>query len=103
MRRIRDLVGLMFAAAALIAGCETTQSQVVRPPKMPEEYNAPPTNDPRYSGPVEYPREVMEQDPLLKRAKDNAKSLNPMSGGGGAGGPGMRGPGRMSGMGGGGY
>src|SRR5262249_42600092 len=100
MRRIRDLVGLMFAAAALVAGCETTQSQVVRPPKLPEEYNAPPANDPRYSGPVEYPREVMEQDPLLKKAKDNSKGPpNSMSGGGGAG-SGMRGGGRMPGMGG---
>lgn len=79
MRRIRDLVGLLFLAAAFLVGCETTENHV-RPPKPQEEFNAPPTNDPRYSGPIEYPREVMEQDMLMKRAKDNSKSLNPMNG-----------------------
>lgn len=96
MRRIRDLVGLLFVSAAAVAGCETTDNYV-RPPKPPEEFNAPPANDPRYSGPVEYPREVMEQDTLLKKAKDN-KTPNPLnsSRAGGAGGP----RGGMGGMGG---
>ncbi|MFO0844425.1 MAG: hypothetical protein U0797_18850 [Gemmataceae bacterium] len=90
MRRIRDLLGLLLLAAAAVAGCETTDNYV-RPPKPPEEFNAPPANDPRYSGPVEYPREVMEQDMLQKKAKDNSKAPNPLNSPRAGGAGGMRG------------
>ncbi len=90
MRRIRDLLGLLLLGMAAVNGCES-RDNYVRPPKPPEEFNAPPANDPRYTGPIEYPREVMEQDPLLKRAKEN-KTPNPLNSprAGGAGGPAMR-------------
>lgn len=89
MRRIRDLLGLLFLAAAAVAGCETTDNYV-RPPKPPEEFNAPPLTDSRYSGPVEYPREVMEQDMLQKKVKDN-KTPNPLNSPRAGGAGGMRG------------
>jgi hypothetical protein len=97
MRRIRHLVGLVVLAAVGLGGCAATESQV-RPPKPPEEFKAPP-DESRYSGPVEYPRETMNQDPLLKRAKDSASKStpgptgNPRNGMGG-----MGSPGRMPGM-----
>jgi hypothetical protein len=66
MLRIRHLLGLGLLVAVAAWGCETTREQL-RPPKPPEEYNAPP-DEARYTGPVQYPPEAMDQDALLKRA-----------------------------------
>ncbi|MFO0878278.1 MAG: hypothetical protein U0840_13080 [Gemmataceae bacterium] len=91
MRRIRDLMGLLVLAGVTMAGCETNRDQI-RPPKPPEEYNAPPVNDNRYTSYPEFPRDVMEQDPLLKRAaKDASKTPGLMKQGG------MSGPGGVGG------
>jgi hypothetical protein len=91
MRVIRDILGLMILASLGVLGCESTRDQV-RPPKPQEEFKAPPENDPRYSKPIEYPRETMEQDMLLKKAKDAANKMpGPMNS------PRM-GPGRTPGM-----
>lgn len=72
MRRIRDLGALLLMASIGMAGCSTSENQI-RPPKPPEEFREPPANDPRYSGPVQYPAETMDQDILLKRAKESSK------------------------------
>ena len=79
MLRIRRLLGLGLMAAVALGGCES-QRQNIRPPKAPEEFNAPP-DEPRYTGPVQYPAEALEQDPL-KRSRGDGK------GPGGPGGPG---------------
>jgi hypothetical protein len=76
MRRIRDLLALLLLIHLGMLGCATTEPQL-KPPKPPEEYNSPPDNDRRYSGPVEYPKEVMETDPLLKKAAKDKKLGNP--------------------------
>lgn len=82
MRRIRDLLGLSGLLFIALAGCALSGSQQVKPPKPPEEFRAPPETDSRYSRPVEYPKETLEQDLLLKKAKDAAKGVpNPMRGG----------------------
>lgn len=94
MRRIRHLVGLLVLTGAVVAGCESSRDHL-RPPKPPEEFNAPPPTDPRYSGPVEYPRDVMDQDPLLKRATKDSKTpgmMNNRMGGPGATGGRIGGP-----------
>lgn len=85
MRRFRDVFALSLLGLAGLVGCETTDQQV-RPPKPPEEFRAPPDNDPRYNSPMEYPKETLEADMLLKKARDAAKS-----------GPGTPGPTRMPG------
>lgn len=72
MLRIRRFLGLFLLAGVGLVGCTATESQI-RPPKPIEEFKAPP-DEPRYSKPIEYPRETMEQDMLLKKAKDNSKA-----------------------------
>jgi hypothetical protein len=69
MRRIRDMLGLLLLIHIGLSGCASTEPQI-KPPKGPEEYNAPPENDPRYNKPIEYPKEVMDQDSLTKKGKD---------------------------------
>jgi hypothetical protein len=76
MRRIRDLLGLLLLIQVGLSGCTTTEPQL-KPPKAPEEFNAPPENDPRYNKPIEYPKETMEQDYLLKKAKKDKDTPGP--------------------------
>src|SRR5262249_25965868 len=96
MRRIRDVLGLCGLLLAVIGGC-TSDSTQLRPPKPPEEFRAPPETDPRYSKPIEYPKETMDQDSILKKAKDTSKAPGApgggRSGGGGLGAPGVPAPG----------
>jgi hypothetical protein len=68
MCRIRDLLGLSAALLLALGGCTLTEQQL-KPPKPAEEYNAPPETESRYSKPIEYPKETMDNDVLLKRAK----------------------------------
>jgi len=102
MRRIRDLLGLGGLLLAVAIGCSTDKDQL-RPPKQPEEFRAPPETDPRYSKPIEYPKDTMtDQDPSQKKGKDGGKGpggkgggINGMGGGtsmgSGQGGPAGRG------------
>jgi hypothetical protein len=76
MRRIRDLLGLLLLIQIGLLGCATTEPQL-KPPKPPEEYNPPPDNDRRYTGPIEYPKETMETDPLLRKAAKEKKLSTP--------------------------
>jgi hypothetical protein len=72
MRRIRDMLGLLLLIQVGMLGCATTEPQL-KPPKPPEEYNAPPENDRRYCGPIEYPKDTMDTDPLSKKAAKDKK------------------------------
>jgi hypothetical protein len=74
MRRMRNLLGLIVLVQLALAGCALTNSEL-KPPKPPEEFKSPPENDPRYSKPIEYPKETMEEDRLLKKAKDPSKNI----------------------------
>jgi hypothetical protein len=78
MRRIRDLLGLLLVIQVSLLGCATTESQL-KPPKPQEEYNSPPDNDRRYNGPIEYPKEAMDVDPLMKKAKEKKNTPGPMN------------------------
>lgn len=91
MRRLRDLVGLLLLVGVGLAGCETTSGQV-RPPKPAEEFRDPPENDPRYSNYVQYPKETLDQDVLLKKAREKQNAPNPLGASRGPGGR-MGGPG----------
>ncbi|MFM7149741.1 MAG: hypothetical protein ACKO23_07855 [Gemmataceae bacterium] len=79
MRRLRDFMGLAFCVFGVLVGCTATEKERIRPPKPPEEFNAPPENDPRYSGPIEYPRDVMDQDMLMKKSKEKSSPKNPLN------------------------
>jgi hypothetical protein len=54
--------GLAFVGLALLGlgGCKSSQEQL-KPPKVPEEYVAPP-DEKRYSLPQEYPKGTLNQD-----------------------------------------
>ena len=73
MRRIRLLLGLGLMAGLGLGGCSWSHKEV-RPEPPPEEFNAPPANDPRYESPQEYPKDTLDQDPL-KKSKDSSKGL----------------------------
>ena len=53
------VLGLLLVIHIGLSGCASTEPQI-KPPKGPEEYNAPPENDPRYNKPIEYPKDSME-------------------------------------------
>jgi hypothetical protein len=69
MRRTREALGLLLAALLGSLGCTSSDAHL-KPPKHPEEYNLPPESDLRYCQPPTFPKEVMEDDVLLKRHKD---------------------------------
>jgi hypothetical protein len=69
MKRI--LVGSL-ALMPLIGffGCSTTEP-ATRPPKEAMVYRTAP-DDPAYSKPLEYPKETMDADPLIKKSSKGA-------------------------------
>jgi hypothetical protein len=94
---MRILLGLGVLAPILgLIGCSTTEPST-RPPKEPAVYRTPP-DLPEYSKPLSYPKEFMEEDPLMKKS---TKAAGPGMGGrpGGPGGAGPGGPGGMAGPG----
>jgi hypothetical protein len=87
------LVGLALFG---LSGCKSTQERL-KPPKIPEEYVAPPDNDKRYSEPIEYPKDALNQDrkiypdfvpPNAPGGSGSGGSRSPISHAGGSGGPG---------------
>jgi hypothetical protein len=72
MRRLWGGLGLLAALLAAV-GCTSTKKDL-KPPKPKEEYRLPPEDDGRYSKWPEYPKNVFEEDPLLKKAKEANKA-----------------------------
>jgi len=64
---VRKLIGWLGLVSLVPLGCMTTEPSM-RPPKPPEEFVAPP-NEPGYARPVEYPKDVMDGDPLMRKNK----------------------------------
>ena len=58
MRRMRWL-GI---ALLVLVGCESTDNTHLKPP-LREEYNLPPGDDARFSSPITYPKETLNQAP----------------------------------------
>lgn len=67
-------------AALAFAGCKAPGPDLKTP--MPEQFVQPPDDDPRYSRPLEYPKELLNKPPV-KSSNPNDKS------GGFKGGPSM--------------
>jgi hypothetical protein len=53
------LIGSLFG----LAGCWTTDSHITKPPPPPAEYRIPPTDDPRFSQPPQYPEKTLNKGP----------------------------------------
>ena len=100
MRRTWGSFGMLAVLLAALAGCEPTLRQKLRPPKQPEAYNLPPADDTRYTDPIAFPKNTLNQDStkIAKDAKDAASGA-PAGAGGPGGSPRMGGG--MGGMGGG--
>lgn len=80
-RRIRGLVlGLLVS----VAGC-WTHEQGLRPPPQPECYTLPPVDDSRFTAPIEYPRDTLNNDVIRKPKSDPMKSAQEMRSSMGAG------------------
>lgn len=75
----RGLTALLLG----LAGCQTPETNL-KPP-LQEEYRLPPTEDARFSQPVKYPRETLNNFPIKK---DTSGGNNGPPGSGGAGRPG---------------
>jgi hypothetical protein len=87
MVMFRKVLGLMVTGLIGAAGCTSTDAHL-KPPKPPEEYNTPPDTDPRYlPGAKLYPKDVMDDDPLVKKARDKAANAGGLPGSGRMGGP----------------
>jgi hypothetical protein len=66
MRRTWQGLVLLVLALLIAQGCNTARQQL-KPPKLVEEYVDPPGNDKRFTSPVEYPKDALNQDkPVYK-------------------------------------
>jgi len=72
---------LWLLAGLAVAGCRAP-GPVLKTP-TPEEFTVPPDDDPRYSRPLEYPKELLNKPPVKPA---NPNGLNGIKGGSGAGG-----------------
>lgn len=80
---LRD-VGLVAAFGGAI-GCTTPKGPNLLTP-VPEQYNVPPVEDARYTEPVSYPKDVLNQDPVKAASAGKLPSqqgpIAPAGGGG---------------------
>jgi hypothetical protein len=80
----------LCALVLSLVGCYTNDRVKLVPPKHVEEYTTPPQDDPRFSKPIEFPKNLLNKDDSHKKDKDDDKPGGGMPGmhGGGMGGPG---------------
>jgi hypothetical protein len=79
------------------AGCATSGPNLKTP--MPERFALPPSDDARFSEPIAYPKDTLNQDSIIKGSPPKMPSQAPpltsptqggrYGGGGGPGGPGF--------------
>jgi hypothetical protein len=60
----------------VLASCKSSTPNL-KPAKEPEAYNVPPLNDKRYNGYIQYPEDLLNQDPYKKAKKDAESGANP--------------------------
>jgi hypothetical protein len=79
------------AAVFWAAGCWTATPSL-KPPPHPEEYLVPPTDEARWSAPLEYPKGSLFKDTIKKKVdQQNGDPFNSQPGPGFGSGPGTRG------------
>ncbi len=86
MRRVR--LGVQWVGTILVglAGCHLPENTLKHP--LHEEYVLPPSDDPRFSQPPQFPKEVLDTDLMKKLPKKDDPNAPPKFG---ASGPGMGG------------
>jgi len=88
--------GNLAALGALVlslVGCYTNDRVKLTPPKHVEEYTIPPEDDPRFSKPIEFPKNLLNKNDSPKNKDDDKQNMPGMHGGGMGGGPGTSNPG----------
>lgn len=83
--RIGFLVGMAFSVAS---GCHHAPHDPTRPPPHPEEFKLPPAEDARFSKPVQYPKNLLNNDVLQSRMAKKDSNKGPGMGKGPGGGMG---------------
>jgi hypothetical protein len=91
-------LGWLGAGLLLAAGCKTPAPNL-KPPPRPEELVSTPADDSRFSKPVQYPEDTLNQFPNKKKDDSNKNGFGAggMNGGGMGGGMGGMSPGGMGG------
>jgi hypothetical protein len=78
----------VLATFGAALGCATNRGPDLRTP-MPEQYTLPPADDSRFTQPVSYPKDVLNQDPIKPASAGKLPSQQgQMPGAGGMGGRG---------------
>lgn len=62
MSRLR-WIGLAGIVAVTVGCASAPKGPILRTP-MPEQFNGPPADDPRFSQPISYPKDVLNQEPV---------------------------------------
>jgi hypothetical protein len=82
-RRLRGF-GLMAALGGAL-GCSTSNGPNLRTP-VPEQYTLPPADDSRFTQPISYPKDVLNQEPIKAPSAGKLPSQQgPIAPGGGGG------------------
>lgn len=61
-----------FAVLGGLVGCSSTGGPNLRTP-MAERFALPPSDDPRFSQPIAYPKDTLNQDQVIKPNGNNSK------------------------------
>jgi hypothetical protein len=86
MNWLRGIVAVTVFGGA--GGCASNRGPELRTP-VPEQYTLPPADDARFTQPVSYPKDVLNQEPIKAASAGKLPSQQgPMPGAGGMGGRG---------------
>jgi hypothetical protein len=76
------IIGFAVLLTVLVSCKSTTPN--LKPEKEPEAYNVPPLDDKRYTEPIQYPDDVLNDDGSKKKKSDTGQSgMGPKGGMGG--------------------
>jgi len=89
MARSRGNLAALCALVLSLVGCYTNDRVKLVAPKHVEVYETPPQDDPRFSKPIEFPKNLLNKDDSRKNSKDDDKSGLPSMRGVGGMQPGM--------------
>jgi hypothetical protein len=84
----RSVLRGVLAAGLAVVGCKAPGPDLKTP--VPEKFELPSEDDPRYSKPLEYPKELLNKGPTKPTNPNGPPGFKggPSMGGGGPGGPG---------------
>lgn len=71
---VRANIFMFFCLVMNMCGCHHSSPDPNRPPPQPEEFKLPPSDDGRFSKPVQYPKSLLNSDILQSRMANKAKN-----------------------------